>query len=53
MTTELELVATAHIQGWEVRMRRGGLLAHTREMIEREADQMMGVKCMGLVIGGR
>ena len=35
MTTELELVATAHIKGWEVRMRKGGLLAHTTEMIER------------------
>ena len=52
MTTELEFVATAHIKGWEVRMRRGGLLANTREMIESEADQMRGVKWALLLAEG-
>ena len=52
LTTELELVATAHVKGWEVRMRRGGVLANTREMIESEADQMRGVKWAMLLVGG-
>ena len=52
LTTELELVATAHVKGWEVRMRRGGVLANTREMIASEADQMMGVKWAMLLVGG-
>ena len=52
LTTELELVATAHVKGWEVRMRRGGVLANSREMIESEADQMRGVKWAMLLVGG-
>ena len=53
LTTELELVATAHVKGWEVRMRRGGVLANSREMIESEADQMRGVKWAMLLVGGQ
>ena len=45
-------MATAHVKGWEVRIRRGGLLANTREMIESEADQMRGVKWALLLVGG-